>query len=212
MPPSLDQCVSADVDRPASCKPGRAFADASAMLAGAPTPLRSPRCGNRCTVGRSKGTLRMSPRKERAIELRDVALPVVKALGAWQETGSGPNLFSFNDAARRFHIAYRSPFQKMSPPSGETLRQSMVRGSLPKVNLPNGLDIWAASGKVLNIEWSDKDVLVVRAGPWESELERLAAGAAATAPSVPMIMRHLSPKSLASGRRTEITWLCQSET
>jgi hypothetical protein len=31
-------------------------------------------------------------------------------------------------------------------------------------------------------------------------------------PSVPMIMRHLSPKSLASGRRTEITWLCQSET
>jgi hypothetical protein len=32
------------------------------------------------------------------------------------------------------------------------------------------------------------------------------------APSVPMIMRHLSPKSLASGRRTEITWLCQSET
>jgi hypothetical protein len=32
------------------------------------------------------------------------------------------------------------------------------------------------------------------------------------ATSVPMIMRHLSPKSLASGRRTEITWLCQSET
>jgi hypothetical protein len=31
-------------------------------------------------------------------------------------------------------------------------------------------------------------------------------------PSVPMMMRHLSPKSLASGRRTEITWLCQSET
>jgi hypothetical protein len=31
-------------------------------------------------------------------------------------------------------------------------------------------------------------------------------------PSVPMIMRHLSPKSLTSGRRTEITWLCQSKT
>ena len=31
-------------------------------------------------------------------------------------------------------------------------------------------------------------------------------------PSVPMIMRHPSPKSLASGRRTEIIWLCQSET
>src|ERR1700686_1913967 len=30
-------------------------------------------------------------------------------------------------------------------------------------------------------------------------------------PSVPMIMRHLSPKSLASGRRTEITWLCRTE-
>src|ERR1700674_2485852 len=32
-----------------------------------------------------------------------------------------------------------------------------------------------------------------------------------THPSVPMIMRHLSPKSLASGRRTEITWLCRTE-
>jgi RNA-directed DNA polymerase len=31
-------------------------------------------------------------------------------------------------------------------------------------------------------------------------------------PSVPMIMRHLSPKSLASGRRTEIIWLCRTET
>src|ERR1035437_673571 len=35
---------------------------------------------------------------------------------------------------------------------------------------------------------------------------------AMSVPSVPMIMRHLSPKSLASGRRTEITWLCQTET
>jgi hypothetical protein len=33
-----------------------------------------------------------------------------------------------------------------------------------------------------------------------------------TGPSVPMIMRHLSPKSLASGRRTEIIWLCRTET
>src|ERR1035437_1633479 len=35
---------------------------------------------------------------------------------------------------------------------------------------------------------------------------------AMSVPSVPMIMRRLAPKSLASGRRTEITWLCQTET
>jgi hypothetical protein len=33
-----------------------------------------------------------------------------------------------------------------------------------------------------------------------------------TSPSVPMIVKYLSPKSLASGRRTEITWLCQTKT
>jgi hypothetical protein len=56
-----------------------------------------------------------------------------------------------------------------------------------------------------------------RATPYlysESDIAALiaAAGTLRTPPSVPMIMRHLSPKSLASGRRTEITWLCQAET
>lgn len=52
----------------------------------------------------------------------------------------------------------------------------MLRGSLPKVNLPNGLDVWGERGKVLNVEWSDKEVVVVsyKAGAWEHELERLA--------------------------------------
>lgn len=47
--------------------------------------------------------------KERAIELRNLALSVVKTRGAWQGTGRGPNLLMFHD--NNLRIAYRSPFQ-----------------------------------------------------------------------------------------------------
>jgi hypothetical protein len=48
--------------------------------------------------------------KERAIELRNPALSVVKVRGVWQGTGSGPNLLMFHDGNLR--IAYRSAISK----------------------------------------------------------------------------------------------------
>ena len=113
-------------------------------------------------------------KQERAIELRDLALSVVKARGAWTKTKPGePNLLMFDNGDLR--IAYRSPFQKMPPPSGELIRTSMALGLMPLEKLPYGLDIWAR-GKVLNVEWSDGDVNVrsYKAGSWERELETLA--------------------------------------
>jgi hypothetical protein len=114
-------------------------------------------------------------KRERAIELRDLALSIVKARGEWMKTKPGwPNLLAFNNGDLR--IAYRSPFQKMPPPpSGELIRTSMAHGLMPLENLPYGLDIWAR-GKVLNVEWSDGDVNVrsYKAGSWERELETLA--------------------------------------
>jgi hypothetical protein len=118
----------------------------------------------------------VSTKKTRAIELLEMALPVVKALGAWQRIEGGPNLLDFRTGS--LIIAYRSPFQKPPPPSAELIRKSVTFGVLPGKNLPHGLDIWAPPRKVLNIEWSDDgDMLIVgyKAGPWEQELEQLAA-------------------------------------
>jgi hypothetical protein len=110
---------------------------------------------------------------------KEWALSVVKARGAWQGAGRGPNLLMFHDGNLR--IAYRAPFQELPPPSGALMRKSMelmAYGLRPPQNLPYGLDIWER-GNVLNIEWSDNDVHVVsyKAGSWEQDLERLSWGA-----------------------------------
>ncbi len=114
-------------------------------------------------------------KRTRAIELRDLALAVVKARGAWQKIGNENSLMFDNG---NLCIAYRSPFQKIPQSSGEVARKAMEYGVMIPGNLPHGLDIWLPSGKVLNIEWSDAGEIHLasyKAGPWEQELEELAA-------------------------------------
>lgn len=124
-------------------------------------------------------------KRDRAIELRDLALTVVKARGTWQKTGGGPNLLMFRDASAGINIAYRTPFQKMPEPSAERVQRHLTRRALIEdgtvrsadlrnrikqaavsyeavslaasmpKNLPYGLDVWC-HGKVLNVEWSDQ--------------------------------------------------------
>ena len=91
---------------------------------------------------------------ERAIELRDLALSVVKARGAWMKTKPGwPNVLAFDSGDLR--IAYRSPFQKMPPPSGELIRTSMAHGLMPPEASPYGLgDLGAARcWNILSVRW-----------------------------------------------------------
>lgn len=99
-------------------------------------------------------------KRDRAVELRDLALGVVKARGTMQPPSDGrPSVLAFSKEG--LTVFYRTPFQKL--PEGNT-------------NLPYGLDIWHA-GKVLNIEWADHgrvDVISYKRGPWERELEALA--------------------------------------
>jgi hypothetical protein len=99
-----------------------------------------------------------------------------------------PELLYFEN--KHLVIAYRSPFQKLPPPSAKLIEQSMDLGMMPPANLPHGLDIWRhwflvpLSGgmmpkttKVLNLVWNEDGIVVVsyKAGRWEQELERLAA-------------------------------------
>jgi hypothetical protein len=98
-------------------------------------------------------------RKQRAIELRDLALLAIK-------TGGAQTCADINSAMREcpndLYIHHRTvPYL----PAG-----------VPSRNLQYGLDIWSGR-KVLNIEWSDDgEVKVVsyRPGQWEREVESAA--------------------------------------
>ncbi|WP_298111488.1 hypothetical protein [Bradyrhizobium sp.] len=115
---------------------------------------------------------------ETALELRDLALAIVKSAGRWQPAGRGPKILVCRDQG--LQIAYRSPFQKLPPITGEMIRQAISFGLAPRQNMPNGLDIWLVDGKarkVLNIEWSETDVAAVNfiPGPWQQLLAKWAA-------------------------------------
>ena len=100
-------------------------------------------------------------KRDRAIELRDLALAVVKARGTMvPPSGKRASVLTFSKDG--LTVFYRTPFQQL--PEGNTK------------NLPYGLDIWRGR-KVMNIEWADDgrvDVVSYRQGPWERELEALA--------------------------------------
>jgi hypothetical protein len=111
----------------------------------------------------------------RAIELRDMALSVVKARGAWQEMQGGPNVLMYFNGDLR--IAFRTPFQNFPPDGSDVVSQAITDGVMHSQGLPYWLDVWAPR-KVLNVEWADAGYVAVRgykAGPWEQRLESLAA-------------------------------------
>jgi len=103
--------------------------------------------------------------QDRIIELRDMALAVLKAQGQWQKVHNGARLLVFHGA---LFIAHRA-FQKLPPVAApaRTKRKPMA--------LPYGLDIFAG-GKVLRLQWDNDDRIHIEAyrpGEWECELEKL---------------------------------------
>jgi hypothetical protein len=117
-------------------------------------------------------------RRERAIELRNMALAVLRACGGRTEAhaaGRKLNLVGFDRGGLK--ILYRTPFQKL-PKASERVKYFAALHGVRNggENLPYGLDIWR-NGKVLNIEWADDgrvELVSYKPGSWEGELERLA--------------------------------------
>jgi len=110
---------------------------------------------------------------ERAIRLRDLALPVVKR-GAWEpntgESVTHINILSYRDAG--FAIFYRMPSESVLESADKTAPpQKPANG-----NLPYGLDIWFGE-KVLNIEWADDGTVELRdykpGRSWERRLSKV---------------------------------------
>ena len=111
--------------------------------------------------------------KSRAIELRDLALPIVARHGAWETVtctcipGSRMNLRAYRDG--EFVIMYRTPFQ--------AIPKSPYQQNSPH-DLPYGMDIWNGD-KVLNIAWADDGRVELhgyKPGTWEQRLTKAARG------------------------------------
>ncbi len=115
-------------------------------------------------------------KKERAIQLRNLALELITARGTWVPMSGGSHLLAFDDALSGLSISCRTPFHHVPQPPEYVKYVAAPDGYTRSRNLPYGLDVWW-NNKVLNIEWSDDgrvDVVSYRAGQWERDLERLA--------------------------------------
>jgi hypothetical protein len=120
--------------------------------------------------------------KERAMELRDIALAIVRARGSWEpiylakQPGRAKQIIhralSFKDG--ELSIAYRTPFQRL-PPLPQRVKVIAAMTNMPIEELPYGLDIWCPR-KVLNIEWDaagEVRIANFKRGKWELKLEAI---------------------------------------
>jgi hypothetical protein len=124
------------------------------------------------------GRQRSNKRHVRALELRDLALAVVRARGTWRsvQVGHGAmHLLGFDSGS--LSILHRTPFQRL-PQCKEISQYLAALYSLGSpANLPYGLDLWSA-GKKLNVQWTDGGPATgvsYKKGDWERELEGRAA-------------------------------------
>ncbi len=125
-----------------------------------------------------RGSLRMigRVRQQRAIELRDLALAVLRGRGQWEVTDS-PQIPVLSYAGNGLLMMHTTPFQRLPQDVPERVKYLVALHGWPaRTNLPYGLDVWA-DGKKLNIQFDDGGqvrVVSYKPGPWESDLERLA--------------------------------------
>ena len=113
-------------------------------------------------------------RIQRAMELRHIAIAVVKARGRWHEMRSGPHLLIYHDEVSKLTITYRSPSRTL-PGDAPT---AVPHPGLPSFrNLPYGIEVFQGR-KMLNVEWADDggmNILGYTPGSWEGDLSKLAA-------------------------------------
>lgn len=110
-------------------------------------------------------TVSRPTKRVRALELRSTALKILSLVGA-----QPPVLSAHGHGLKLLH---RTPFSGLAKRSQESSYQAaFLRQS--SLNLPYGLDIWIATGKVLNLEWTDGDgrvdVVSFKRGEWEVTL------------------------------------------
>ncbi len=105
-------------------------------------------------------------RLQRAIEIRDTVIPVLRSSG--QSVGG-----MLIGGIEGFGIWHRTPFSRHSRPSRDLQHRLSISGDRNLTTLPNGLDIWNDTGKVFNLEWDHGGrfkLVTFRGGDWEKSL------------------------------------------
>jgi len=115
---------------------------------------------------------------ERAASARDLALPLLRALGTWEEVENYPGkVRSFERDA--LFMLHRTPFQPV--PISEDAEASGIDAGLQRdAARAYGLDVWWHRRKVLSVIWNDGGplgLIVFKEGPWEKALQACAAAA-----------------------------------
>jgi hypothetical protein len=109
----------------------------------------------------------------RALELRDIAIKVLKLRGARGPTDRKTTLQLQTDD---LHMLLRTPFQRFpDAPKTEHMNDlAALNGVMRTHPLPYGLDIWSAQEKVLSLSWDGNCKLTnFQPGSWEAKLKEL---------------------------------------
>jgi hypothetical protein len=115
----------------------------------------------------------MTPKQIRALEVRDLALTIIRRQGATLLD----SIMGVTCLSNGLHFSYRTPFQKL-PPTPEHVQYMAAQLGQSVEHLPYGLDIWddASRQKVLNLEWNDAGRAIFttfKRGEWELRLQQI---------------------------------------
>lgn len=115
-------------------------------------------------------------RMERALQIREASLKLLRIKGTMREMSGMPGRYA-TAALGDLDMLHRTPFQRL-PPTRESLKYTRAllrqRGYADSSNSDYGLDIWKANRKVFNFEWSVDDrqlkIVAFKRGDWEETL------------------------------------------
>lgn len=120
---------------------------------------------------------------KRAFVARDLALPLLRARGSWEEVENFPGKVRSFEHEDLFML-HRTPFQPV-PISDDAQASGVTALHQRDAARAYGLDVWWQRRKVLSVIWNDGGPLglvIIKDGPWEQALQACAlqVGEAAT--------------------------------
>lgn len=111
----------------------------------------------------------------RAFALRELALKLLRADGAWEDVEGYPGKVRSFEAERIFML-HRTPFQPV-PVSHPATLAGVTPNQQRDVAREYGLDVWYDNKKALSLIWNEGGslgIVVFKQGAWEVELASLA--------------------------------------
>jgi hypothetical protein len=112
---------------------------------------------------------------ERASAARDLALPLLRLSGTWEEVENYPGKVRSFERGELFML-HRTPFQPV-PVSADAQASGISAGLQRDAARAYGLDVWWERRKVLSVIWNDGGplgLIMCKEGPWMQALRACA--------------------------------------